>query len=109
MSFMFETEIVTRLGCDVEVKEINGRKYLGLRLPVGVLEKNDEGKFYDRTYWVDALYGYSEKLAPYLTKASMIYCRGALGFRVGTGQYEGSVFLSMMIDKLVLLKSTKGE
>lgn len=106
---MFETEIVARLGCDAEVKEINGRNYLGLRLPVEVREKNEDGKFYDRTYWVDALYGYSEKLLPYLTKASMVYCRGALGFRVGTGKHEGSVFLSMMVDKLVLLSSTKGE
>lgn len=104
---MFITQMIGNLGCNAEKKTINGREYVSLRVSLTTREKGDDGKFIDKTHWVDVLYRYIEKLFPYLTKGSVVYVQGALSFRAGTEKHAGSVFLSMIADDLVLAHSTK--
>jgi len=106
---MFITQIIGNLGCNAEKKTINGREYVALRVSLTIREKGDDGKYVDKTYWVDVLYRFNEKLLPYLTKGSVVYVQGALSFRAGTGKHEGCVFLSMIAEDLVLAHSTKAK
>lgn len=106
---MFITQIIGNLGCNAEQKTINGREYVSLRVSLTIREKGEDGKYIDKTHWVDVLYRYNEKLFPYLTKGSVVYVQGALSFRAGTEKHAGSVFLSMMADDLVLAHSTKAK
>ena len=104
---MFNTLIIGNLGCNAEKKTINGREYVALRVSVTTREKNEDGKYVDKTHWVDVLYRYNEKLLQYLTTGSVVCVHGTLSFRAGTGNHIGSVFLSMMADDLRLVHSTK--
>lgn len=106
---MFITQIIGNLGCDAEKKTIKERDYVSLRVALTIREKDEDGKYVEKTHWVDVLYRYNDKLLPYLTKGSVVYVQGALSFRAGTEQYEGCVFLSMMADDLVLAHSTKAK
>lgn len=106
---MFNTQFIGNLGCDAEKKTINGREYVSLRVALTIREKEEDGKYIDKTHWVDVLYRYNDKLFPYLTKGSVVYVQGALSFRAGTEKYAGGVFLSMIADDLVLAHSTKAK
>ncbi len=77
---MFITQIIGNLGCNAEKKTINGREYVALRVSLTIREKGDDEKYVDKTYWVDVLYRFNEKLLPYLTKGSVVYIQGALSF-----------------------------
>lgn len=104
---MFITQIIGNLGCNAEKKTIKERDYVSLRVSLTTREKGEDGKYVNKTYWVDVLYRYNEKLFPYLTKGSVVYVQGALSFRAGTEKHVGSVFLSMIADDLILAHSTK--
>lgn len=106
---MFITQIIGNLGCNAEKKIIKERDYVSLRVSLTTREKGEDGKYIDKTHWVDVLYRYNEKLFPYLTKGSVVYVQGALSFRAGTDKHAGSVFLSMIADDLVLAHSTKAK
>lgn len=106
---MFNTLIIGNLGCNAEKKTINGREYVALRVSVTTREKGDDGKYVDKTHWVDVLYKYNEKLLQYLTKGSVVCVHGTLSFRAGTEKHAGSVFLSMIADDLRLVHSTKAK
>ena len=106
---MFNTLIIGNLGCNAEKKTINGREYVSLRVSVTTREKGEDGKYVDKTHWVDVLYRYIEKLFPCLTTGSVVCVHGTLSFRAGTGKHEGSVFLSMIADDLRLVHSTKAK
>lgn len=106
---MFNTQIIGNLGCNAEKKTIKGREYVSLRVALTIREKDEDGKYIDKTHWVDVLYRYNDMLFPFLTKGSVVYVQGALSFRAGTEKHAGSVFLSMMADVLVLAHSTKAK
>lgn len=106
---MFNTQIIGNLGCNAEKKTIKERDYVSLRVSLTIREKDEDGKYIDKTHWVDVLYRFNEKLFPYLTKGSVVYVQGALSFRAGTEKHAGSVFLSMIADDLQLAHSTKAK
>lgn len=106
---MFKTEIIGNLGCNAEKKTINDREYVSLRVALTLREKGEDGKYVEKTHWVDVLYRFNESLLPYLTTGSEVYVRGTLSFRAGTEKHAGSVFLSMIADDLVLAHSTKAK
>lgn len=106
---MYITQIIGNLGCDAEKKTIKERDYVSLRVALTIREKDEDGKYVEKTHWVDVLYRYNDRLFPYLTKGSVVYVQGALSFRAGADKHAGSVFLSMMADDLVLAHSTKAK
>lgn len=70
---MLQLEIIGNLGADAEVKAINGREYISMRIA-------STTKFKDKseTTWVSVLYRRTDALLPYLTKGTSVYVCGEL-------------------------------
>lgn len=74
---MLQLEIIGNLGADAEVKAINEREYISMRVA-------STTKFKDKseTTWVSVLYRRSDALLPYLTKGASVYVCGELNVSV---------------------------
>lgn len=74
---MLQLEIIGNLGNDAEIKSINEREYISMRIA-------STTKFKDKseTTWVSVLYRRNDNLLPYLTKGSSVYVCGELNVSV---------------------------
>lgn len=74
---MLQLEIIGNLGNDAEIKAINGREYISMRIA-------STTKFKDKseTTWVSVLYRRTDALIPYLTKGASVYVCGELNVSV---------------------------
>ena len=70
---MMQLQIIGNLGADAVEKEINGKKYISMR--VASTKK-------DRTTWVSVMYYYNERLLQYLKKGTQVFAGGEMN--VGT-------------------------
>lgn len=68
---MIILSVIGNLGADVEVKEINGKRYASMR--IASTQKRGGN---NTTTWVSVLATYSENLMPYLKKGQSVYVNG---------------------------------
>lgn len=69
-----QLQIIGHLGADAVEKEINGKKYISMRV-ASTTKK-------DRTTWVSVMYYFNERLLPYLKKGTQVFAGGEMN--VGT-------------------------
>lgn len=78
---MLQLNIIGHLGTDAVEKEINGKKYISLR--VASTAKRG-GK--DVTTWVSVMYYFNDKLLPYLRKGVQVFASGEMSVSTYTNK-----------------------
>lgn len=72
-----QLQIIGNLGADAVEKEINGKKYISMRV-ASTTKKGQQ----ERTTWVSIMYYFNERLLPYLKKGTQVFASGEMN--VGT-------------------------
>lgn len=86
---MLELTIIGNLGSDAEVKEFNGKKFLGFSVAHTEKYKKTTGEEVSTTTWVSCLKRIKDesKLANYLKKGTQVYIRGSVSANAYTNSH----------------------
>lgn len=96
---MLQLELIGNLGADAEVKAINNREYISMRVASTTKYKDKS-----ETTWVSVLYRRNDNLLPYLTKGTSVYVCGELNVSVWTNRDgQASADLRVWAQNLCLL------
>ena len=103
---MLQLEIIGNLGNDAEIKAINEREYISMRVASTTRFKDKS-----ETTWVSVLFRRSDALLPYLTKGASVYVCGELNVSVWQNRDgQASADLRVWAQNLCLLgKRTQDE
>lgn len=93
---MMQLQIIGHLGADAVEKEINGKKYISMRV-ASTTKKGQQ----ERTTWVSVMYYYNDKLLPYLKKGAQVFAGGEMSVgtytnRDGVTQVDVSVWANVL-------------
>lgn len=109
---MLKCELIGHLGADAEVKDVDGVKFLAMRVADSQRWKDSQGITHDSVRWVDVTIREYEKLLPYLKKGTLVYVRGHLDTRVYSSEkdrcYKCGLSIRMQEIQLLSASSNNG-
>lgn len=80
---MLKIELIGNLGADAEVREVNGSKFVAMRVAHTDRWHDENGNVKDSTLWVDVTFNDADsKLVPYLKQGVKLWVRGHARLRV---------------------------
>lgn len=80
---MIKCEVIGNLGADVEVKEVNGRKFATCRVAHTEKFQKADGAEVSNTVWIDVIVNDAEsKVLQYLKAGTKVFVRGNASLRV---------------------------
>lgn len=80
---MFKVEVIGNLGADAEVKDVNGSKFVSMRVAHVDKWTTQSGETKEATTWIDVTMSNTEsKVIPFLKTGVKIFVRGNGGLRV---------------------------
>lgn len=80
---MFKVEIIGNLGADAEIKDVNGSKFVSMRVAHVDKWTTQNGEQKEATTWVDVTMSNTEsKVIPFLKTGVKVFVRGNGGLRV---------------------------
>lgn len=105
---MLKCELIGHLGADAEVKDVDGVKFLAMRVADSQRWKDSQGVTHDSVRWVDVTIREYDKLQPYLKKGTLVYVRGHLDTRVYSSQKDRcyKCGLSIRMQEIQLLSAS---
>lgn len=106
---MLKIELIGFLGADVEVKDVNGKKFANCRVAHTRKWRDANAVEREKTQWVDVSLSAESKLLPYLKKGCQIYTRGTGEFRAYSSAVDKCYKCGVTIfaDEIQLLGSPK--
>lgn len=86
---MLKAELIGNLGADCEIKDVNGSKFVTMRVANTHRYKTEGGEDRESTTWVDVTYNNVEsKVIPFLKAGVKVFVRGSLSLRVYSSQKD---------------------
>lgn len=105
---MLSLSMIGYLGNDAVLKEVNGKKVINFSVAHTEKFKNNEGVTVEKTQWVECALWDGDKIAPYLTKGTLVHMIGSPStdvYKNKDGDHVAS--MRLRVQKLDLLVSTK--
>lgn len=106
---MLKIEIIGHLGSDVEMKDVNGKKFATTRVAHSEKLTDAQGLATERTTWVDITLFPDTPCLQYLKKGTQVFVRGNLQTRVYSSPKDKcmKVGLQVRAQEIQLLSSKK--
>ena len=80
---MLKVELIGNLGADADIKDVNGSKFVTLRVAHTSKYTDDGGQSHEKTTWVDVTMNDTEsKVIPFLKAGVKVFVRGNADLRV---------------------------
>lgn len=80
---MLKVELIGNLGADADIKDVNGSKFVTLRVAHTSKYTDDGGQTHEKTTWVDVTMNDTEaKVIPFLKAGVKVFVRGNADLRV---------------------------
>lgn len=108
---MLKIDVIGFLGADVEIKDVNGKKFANARVAHTRKWKDANAVVHEATQWVDLSLSAEAKVLPFLKKGTQVYARGSGEFRAYSSAVDKCYKAGVTIycDDIVLLTSPKEE
>lgn len=96
---MLKGEIIGNLGADAEVKEVNGTKFVAMRVAHTDKWTDENGQEHKTTLWVDVTMNNTEsKVLPFLRAGVKVFVRGNLSTRLYSSPKEKKMVAGLKIN-----------
>ena len=80
---MLKVELIGNLGADAEIKDVNGSKFVTMRIAHTSKYNDDAGQSHEKTTWVDVTMNDTEsKVIPFLKAGVKVFVRGNADMRI---------------------------
>lgn len=101
---MLQLSVLGNLGRDATLEQGNRGKYISFSVAHSSRFKNQQGQEVTETTWVSCILdGSHDRLLPFLTKGTKVFCQGNMAvrlFRDRTGQFQCGVNLNVRVIEL---------
>ena len=86
---MLKIELIGNLGADADIKDVNGSKFVTMRVANTDKWKDEQGNTKERTTWIDVTYNNVESsVVPFLKAGVKVFIRGNGSTRIYSSQKD---------------------
>lgn len=108
---MLKLNVIGHLGADVEIKDVNGKRFASFRVAHTDKYTTAGGETKETTTWVECTLPDDSKVIPYLKRGTLVYCEGMPSFRAFSSEKYRCymVGVSLRVTDVQLLSAKKVE
>lgn len=108
---MLKVELIGYLGADAEVKNVNGKEFVAMRVADSSSWTDNQGVRHEQTDWIDVTLSKVSKVYEYLKKGTLVYVRGDMSKRIYSSVKDKcqKVGITIHAREIQLLSASKRE